>query len=56
VLAAAIAVYSPIRQRSLRRAIDEGGYAHPHAAMLSALSIGGVVLIISSVVLIVISP
>ena len=56
VLAVAIAAYAPIRQRSLRRAIDEGGYAHPHTAMLSALSIGGVVLIIASVVLIVISP
>jgi len=56
VLAVAIAAYAPIRQRSLRRAIDEGGYVHPHAAMLSALSIGGIVLTIASVVLIVISP
>ena len=38
VLAVAIAAYAPIRQRTLRRAIDEGGYAHPHTAMLSALS------------------
>ena len=56
VLAVAIAAYAPVRQRALRRAIDEGGYVHPHTAMLSALSIGGVVLIIASVVLIVISP
>jgi len=56
VLAVAIAAYAPIRQRTLRRAIDEGGYAHPHTAMLSTLSVGGVVLIIASVVLIVISP
>ena len=56
VLAVAIAAYAPVRQRALRRAIDEGGYAHPHTAMLSALSIGGVMLIIASVVLIVISP
>ena len=56
VLAVAIAAYAPIRQRTLRRAIDEGGYAHPHTAMLSALSSGGVVLIIASVVLIIISP
>lgn len=56
VLAVAIAAYAPVRQRALRRAIDEGGYAHPHTAMLSALGIGGVVLIVASVVLIVISP
>lgn len=56
VLAVAIAAYAPVRQRALRRAIDEGGYAHPHTAMLSALSIGGIVLIVASVVLIVISP
>jgi putative membrane protein len=36
VLAVAIAAYAPVRQRALRRAIDEGGYAHPHTAMLSA--------------------
>ena len=56
MLAVAIAAYAPIRQRTLRRAIAEGGYVHPHAAMLSALSIGGIVLTIASVVLIVISP
>ena len=56
VLAVAIAAYAPIRQRTLRRAIAEGGYAYPHTAMLSALSVGGVVLTIASVVLIVISP
>lgn len=55
-LAVAIAAYAPFRQRTLRRAIDAGGYAHPHSVMLSALSIGGVILIVASVVLIVLSP
>ncbi|NBQ43721.1 MAG: DUF202 domain-containing protein [Mycobacteriaceae bacterium] len=56
VLAIAIAAYAPFRQRRLREAIDEGAYAHPHQLALSVLSAGGIILMIASVALIIVSP
>jgi uncharacterized membrane protein YidH (DUF202 family) len=56
VLAIAIAAYAPFRQRRLRSAIDEGAYAHPHQWALGLLSAGGIILMVASVALIIISP
>ncbi len=54
VLALAIAAYTPIRQLSLRRAIDRGEYAHPHAAALAVLGAGGTLLVAGTVLLVVV--
>lgn len=54
-LAIAIAAYAPVRQVVLRRAIDDGAYAHPHSAALLLMGIAGVVLTAASVLLIVIN-
>ena len=56
LLAVAIAVYAPVRQWHLRRAIENGGYAHPHSAALVALGAGGVILVAASALLAVVGP
>ncbi len=56
VTAVGIAIYAPLRQRSLRRAIDEGAYAHPHPAALALVAMAGVILVTASALLVVVSP
>lgn len=56
ILAIAIAAYAPVRQMMLRRAIDDGAYAHPHGVALGAMAVAGVVLTTASVVLIILNP
>lgn len=56
LLAVAIAAHAPVRQRQLRRAIDDGTYAHPDRAALIVLGVGGVVLVAASALLAVIGP
>ena len=55
-LAIAIAAYAPVRQMILRRAIDDGAYAHPHAVALWVMGLAGVVLTSATVLLIIINP
>lgn len=54
--AVGIAVYAPLRQRRLRRAIDEGTYAHPHPVAIALIGATGVVLVAASALLVVVSP
>ena len=56
LLSVAIAVYAAVRQRQLRRAIDEGVYAQPHDAAVLVLGAGGVVLVAASALLAVVTP
>lgn len=56
ILAIAIAAYAPVRQMILRRAIDDGAYAHPHTVALGLMALAGVVLTTASVLLILVSP
>lgn len=56
VLAIAIAAYAPVRQARLRRALDDGTYAHPHRGALAVMAAAGVVLTAASVALIVLIP
>jgi uncharacterized membrane protein YidH (DUF202 family) len=56
VVAVGISIYAPLRQRSLRRAIDEGAYAHPHPAMLAGVGVAGVILVAASALLVAVGP